>query len=215
MISLNLRLDNLVRVLEAAKALKTTNIIWRNNAIYCANAGQYISYTEVPDLVPLTEFYGMRSIQLNHRELSAFIKSSADFNETLTFNEFGPASFQFVNEAGKPLNLHISNQIDSLVKYQSSTSYYLDYQMELLPDVDVTESFQDLYKATKTVGAVRCDYNGYVMYLSSNIIPLTRTDKLHITILSHSEGRMFTSRFLIKKKTGQKVKIYLSFLYIA
>ena len=211
--TLILTLDSLIRILNVAKALKTTEIIWYGDYIFDANANQHIAYTTGPIINP-NERSPMRPIAINVRELSTFVKTSSVFNQVLTFDSFGVFNFQFRNEADKVLSLHLSNYIDRTVAHQMDTDGWLGQLMNKWPMVDVSDQFQELYKATKTIGAVRCDYDGYIMYLSSNIIPLTKTDRLYITILPMPEANTFTVRFIIKKKSGQQVCVYLSFLKI-
>lgn len=211
MINLHLELSDIIKVLEASKALKISGtVIWYNNMILHGESDNHIA---ISFLNTDHGAFPLRGIALNHRQLSAFSKNLISLNNDLQFAEFGTDIKQIQNEKQDNLALQMSNFIDRKVAHDISMHRLLDTNMYGLPEDDVSKEFDTLYHAVKADGSIQCIHNGYIMYIWPAIIPLHKADKIYLTILDNHQGT-FTSRFRIVKKSKAQVLIYLSFLHL-
>ena len=206
---MKLYLSDLTLVAEAAKGLKARTVLWFDNIVMAIDVeSKYaIVYLDPSRLSTIPH----RALQIDARELSAFMKSVI-----LTEFELPDDTLSSIvtldSGANAILHVSISSTNDGHAKYILRGINKLEC-FHCSEESDITEKFSGLYGLKKDSGSSLYTHNGYTMYLFSGILPLNKDDKLYLSIADLSP-QIFNVRFRILKKGGLTIFIYLNFLKI-
>ena len=193
---MNITTSELVYINEAAKALKQKDFILIDNAmIGLDNIENLVTFILLDNNFLTNYFHG---IIINQRSLSAFIKTisiESDF-------EFDSMNTVIQTKSGGELLIGFDQRIAELAcsRYKTAISIDASY-INSVPEKEapnITESIQNMSKAD---GAIRVNYYNYYMTLFPSILPLTKSDKMYISIFELCYiPKLFVGKFRINKK---------------
>jgi hypothetical protein len=193
---MNITTSELVYINEAAKALKQKDFILIDNAIIgLDNIENLVTFILLDNNFLTNYFHG---IIINQRALSAFIKTisiESDF-------QFDSMNTVIQTKSGGELFIGFDQRIAELAcsRYKIAISIDTSY-LNPVPEKEapnITEAIQNMSKAD---GAIRVNYYNYFMTLFPSILPLTKSDKMYISIYEkYFSLRLFTAKFRIHKK---------------
>jgi hypothetical protein len=204
---LQLTTTEIVHINEAAKALKQKDFIIINNImIGLDNINNILTYTLLN-----SEFntypVKFKGLIINARALSAFIKTitlESSFEYNLMENSVIRTS------SGGELVIGYDTRIESLAldrwKYKEAVDSGNISIHEMLID-DISIKIKSMNKAD---GSIIIKYHDYFMTVFPSILPMTKTDKLYVTIFDNGYNT-FIARFRIEKK---KFNIFTYINYI-
>ena len=148
---------------------------------------------------------------INQRALSAFIKTisiESDF-------EFDSINNIIRTKSGGELCIGFNYSIAELACSRYKDAMLIDSSyINSIPEKEaqnITNSIQNMSKAD---GAIRVNYYDYYMTLFPSILPLTKSDKMYISIFEkHFTLNHFVAKFRINKKKFNII-IYIHYLKI-
>ena len=195
---MKLTTSELVYINEAAKALKQKDFILIDNAMIGLDNIQNIVTYVLLDTNFITNYHN--GIIINQRALSAFIKTlsiESDFRFDSVDNTIKTISG---GELTIRYNLQLAELACNRFKYATSLDTASDIRVAI-NETEIPDIMQQIQSMKSADGAVGINYNGYYMTLFPSLIPMTKNDKLYLTIMElYIQTHTFISKFLIRKK---------------
>ena len=206
MITSIIKTSDLIHINDASKSIKCRNVIWIDNKIISIDNFNYIKFTILNhDKISV---FPKEGYIINQRELSAFIKTIT------TESQFS------IDERNIDIPLYTINgefhirkdkYIETIIINKLVQASILDNDMVNIPEVNMSEKLQQLYKLSKTSGSILYKYDeNHLMTLFAGVVPLNKSDKLFLKICDNSEST-FIARFRAEKKSFD-VFVYLLYL---
>ena len=204
-----LRLSDLTKVHEAAKALKAKMIVWSQNVVASIDfIGVKIALTRIDP--SQLQSMPQRALAIEVRALSAFLKSVilTEFN----IDETSPYDQRVWLDSGTNggLEINMSATYDRWFRDIMIGAGTMD-TAPYSPETEVTKELEGLFKFKSEAGVMPYTYLGHTMYLFYGVLPLLKGDKIFIS-LADINPTVFNIRFRVAKKSGFVVTIYLNFL---
>lgn len=189
---MRLTTTEMVYINEAAKASKQRFCILIGNVLVgLDNISNMISY------IPLDSNFIDDYIDgwvFQSKNLSAFIKGltvESEFN----FN-FGD-TIKTISGAELLMSADIGNHNQACINLRKSMVISNNL---LIPEEEISDVAQRLNTMTKADGSINITHHGYVMTVFSSILPISKADKLYVTLYAGSQPNIFTARYRIQKK---------------
>ena len=204
--------NDLVYIGEAAKSLKQRDFVFTPTyLIGLDNIKNYLCYVEL-DTNFLSNPAEMYDCVINAKELSAFIKTITLESEFIIDET---KNIDTIATTSGSLNIRFEKYNIRFAKYKlEKVAYDLGLHTDhVKQSVDVTNELSELFSLKKADGIIYFKYNGYFMTLFSGLLPINKSDKIHLTIYNQSTINTFIANFTIIKKKF-KVNIYLAYLNI-
>ena len=206
MITSIIKTSDLIHINDASKSIKCRNVMWIDNKIISIDNFNYIKFTILnPDKISV---FPKEGYIINQRELSAFIKTIT------TESQFS------IDERNIDIPLYTINgefhirkdkYIETIIINKLVQASILDNDMVNIPEINMSEKLQQLYKLSKTSGSILYKYDeNHLMTLFAGVVPLNKSDKLFLKICDNSEST-FIARFRAEKKSFN-VFVYLLYL---
>ena len=208
---MNLTTSELVYINEAAKALKQKDFILIDNAmIGIDNIQNIVTYVLLDNNFFINHLNG---VIINQRELSAFIKAlsvESDFK------------FDFIDNVAKintisggELNIIFNRSIAELACSKFKYAISLDHVIKTtIPNTEIPDIASKIQSMNKADGSVRINYNGYIMTIFPSLFPITKADKMYVSILQpYLQLHTFIAKFMIKKKKFDIIT-YINYLKV-
>ena len=193
---MNITTSELVYINEAAKALKQKDFILIDNAmIGLDNIENIVSFILLDNNFFTNHNNGMI---INQRALSTFIKTlsvESDF-------QFDSINNIIKTISGGELLIGFNQSIAELAcsKYLATIDVENTF-INSIPEKEAPNIANGIQDMSKADGAVRVNYYEYYMTLFPSILPLTKTDKMYISIYEKYFGlKHFVAKFRINKK---------------
>ena len=205
-----LKVSDLTALREACLTSKQRNLLWYKDKLYSIDNTSCITCMHLP--FGSINYYPLRAIEVNTRELSAVVKqftTEPDF-ELESLPAFGYYSF-IIDVKDLVYEFKCDNYNDDKIHKFINTISSIDNALASIEDIDVSSNMRDLALANKTIGTVFIDLgHEYKMYMPSNSLPLGKNDRIHAKILDDNPNT-FTVKFSINKK-NYLINTYMSFL---
>lgn len=198
--------SDLIYLNDACKSLKCKIAMFLSNKLIGIDDFNYMIFTNLdPDNISVMPEKGLI---INQRELSKFIKSIS----VESYFEIDPYNKNNVIHTMKEeLSIYQDRKIESIVIQRLKMTLNIDYQIYNINEVNVSNDLEELYKASKSSGAIHYKYDDtHLMTLFGGIIPLNKSDKLYLKMYDNPDNT-FLVRFRVHKKKFD-VYVYLLFL---
>lgn len=201
---MKIELVDLITINDIAKALKQKTVIVISGIIYgLDNINSCLIHSNINSSL-IGKYTGLK---FNCRDLSAFIKCVT--TETSFEANIGYGNHYCISTAyADSLDIEYDRFAIDMVNTQLYKVNALNFSIE----TNVTEQLNALFNMKKADGSFRFYYNNYLMIIFPGIIPLLKADNIGLQIYDY--GTYFISKFIVHKKKGIDITIYLSFLKI-
>ena len=205
-----LKTTELLKINDAAKAIKQKNILVYNNLVIGLDRPQsQLIYIDLREQHMFIEFEN--GIILNSRELSAFCKSITVEDEFEIDLECG--IIPRISCISSNIGTILQYKIDRHLQFSILNTVYRICDIQFTGIYEITDEVCWLMDSIKSDGASKYIYNingnNYIMYLSSDLIPVNKQSKIYISITDFNET--FMCRFMLTKSKFN-IYIYSSFL---
>ena len=215
----NISINELLQINESARALKQRNISYiKGYIIGIDDIDNYIIYTKInSNLIPdyLNQNYGLI---LNTKDLSAFCKSLT--NEQGFDIDPNIENNVIYSNMGSELNIHIDftysgMYLSKALSPENDIEYNRHISCTIFSDFDITNNIAPLYNMKKADGIFTLKFmDQYFITLFPGLLPLTKSDKVFMTLMDKLDNT-FICRFTIKKKKMiPDVIVYVAYLKI-
>jgi len=182
----------LVYLNEAAKAFKRKDfILVKNMMIGVDNIKDVLSYIILDS--NFIKCYAVGAL-INTRALSAFVKTISLESE-FEFN----LGDTIKTVAGGELNIGYDHSILSLAMNKIQIAQNID-TYNCSPEVQSDVIRDKIYNMNKSSGGLITDFNGKLITIFPSILPITKADKLFMTLYSKPNENIFVVKFRIDKK---------------
>ena len=206
MITSIIKTSDLIHINDASKSIKCRNVMWIDNKIISIDNFNYIKFTILnPDKISV---FPKEGYIINQRELSAFIKTiTTESQFSIDERNIDIPLYTISGE----FHIRKDKYIETIIINKLVQASILDNDMVNIPEVNMSEKLQQLYKLSKTSGSILYKYDeNHLMTLFAGVVPLNKSDKLFLKICDNSEST-FIARFRAEKKSFN-VFVYLLYL---
>ena len=204
--------SDLLSINTIAKALKQKEFVWHGATLYGIDA---MGGALIMAIVPPTTLLSLPlqyAFHINQRELSLFCGQIS----TETECEFNPSDMNGKYVASireHEFNITCNVQIHNMALTMQSSMQRLTNELNGFEEFDATDLLQSLVGRTKSSGAIPVIYDkSHIMYLFSSALPLTKADRVLLTIKDYPNGT-FLCRFRVPKKHCT-IQTFMSFIRI-
>lgn len=196
-----IKTSDLIYLNEAAKALKKKRfMIYGNNIVACDNLS-YLSYVTLDTNI----FYNPALFRLivETRELSAFVKTITTESEFMLRTV---SNGYVINTITGELLFSFSNiDVGNLFKPKTEI---------LCEEECINDKIHEIFGVRRNDGSFHyIHHNEYFMTLFYGILPLSKADKIYLTIRKGYTNNSFIADFKVSKKKFD-VNVMIAYLYI-
>lgn len=196
--------NDLIYINEAAKALKATKFMYISNMIVSLNDIRYCMSRIYLDTSRLDSVLYNRGLIFSQKSLAKYLKYNL-MQSGINIDETQPSSeFMVAVENGVHIMTVVNDPtyartiMNTIARLHSMNPLYSQ-------EVDVTESVSGLASITMSGGAIyykhNHGFNKYYITLTPNILPMNKSDKVHLSIYDTKDRGIFYAKFrLVKKK---------------
>lgn len=195
---------------DMAKLLKNRVFyIIRGYMVGCDQINNLLTYVKLDSNI--FNNWQLDSCCINARDLSAFIKNiTIETKFDVFLDNDGYWHIRTMN--GTDLTI---NQRPNIQAYDMIVNMELLSTESMVPEEDVTDGLNGLYSLKKDDGIIKfIHHQKYFITLFQPIIPLTKTDRIYLSILPGQTAGSFVAKFRIAKKKNQNVFVYIAYLYV-
>ena len=216
---INISINELLQINESARALKQSNISYiRGYIIGIDDIKNYIIYTRInSNLIPDYINYYNYGLIINAKEMSAFCKSLT--NETKFEIDTDIETNIIYSNMGSELSIHVDTiyskmYLNKVMSIYNDIEYNRNISCIIYDDFDITEDISPLYSMKKADGIYTLKFVDYFITLFPGLLPLTKSDKVFMTIMDKFDNTFICKFTVKKKKMISDIIVYVAYIKI-